>query len=53
MFRNEGGAAVTAYEYALTAKPNYAVAHNRIGQIYLRGKNYNLALENYKKAIRS
>ena len=51
MLRNEGGAAVTAYEYALTAKPNYAVAHNRIGQIYLRGKNYNLALENYKKAI--
>ncbi len=47
----EGGAAVTAYEYALTAKPNYAVAHNRIGQIFLRGKNYNLALENYKKAI--
>ncbi|KQS32783.1 tetratricopeptide repeat protein [Dyadobacter sp. Leaf189] len=51
MLRNEGGNAVTAYEYALTAKPNYAVAHNRIGQIYLRGKNYNLALENYKKAI--
>ena len=51
MLRNEGGAAVTAYEYALTAKPNYAVAHNRIGQIFLRGKNYNLALENYKKAI--
>jgi len=51
MLRNEGGAAATAYEYALTAKPNYAVAHNRIGEIYLRGKNYNLALENYKKAI--
>ncbi|WP_229254338.1 tetratricopeptide repeat protein [Dyadobacter sp. NIV53] len=51
MLRNEGGAAVTAYEYALTAKPNYAVADNRIGQVYLRGKNYNLALENYKKAI--
>jgi len=51
MLRNEGGNAVTAYEYALTAKPNYAVAHNSIGSIYLRGKNYNLALENYKKAI--
>lgn len=51
MLRNEGGAAVTAYEYALTAKPNYAAAHNSIGSIYLRGKNYNLALENYKKAI--
>jgi tetratricopeptide (TPR) repeat protein len=51
MFRNEGGPAVTAYEYALTAKPNYAVAHNRIGQVFLRGKAYNLALENYKKAI--
>jgi tetratricopeptide (TPR) repeat protein len=51
MLRNEGGNAVTAYEYALTAKPNYPAAHNAIGQIYLRGKNYNLALENYKKAI--
>lgn len=51
MLRNEGGAAVTAYEYALTAKPNYALAQNKIAEIYLRGKNYNLALENYKKAI--
>ena len=49
--KNEGGPAVTAYEYALTAKPNYAVANNRIGQIYLRGKNYNEALAYYKKAI--
>ncbi|WP_291033355.1 tetratricopeptide repeat protein [Dyadobacter sp. 50-39] len=53
MLRNEGGNAVTAYEYALTAKPNYAAAHNAIGSVYLRGKNYNLALENYKKAIES
>ena len=51
MLRNEGGNAATAYEYALTAKPNYAVAYNRIGQIFLRGKNYSLALENYNKAI--
>lgn len=51
MLKNEGGPAVTAYEYALTAKPNYAVALNRIGQIYLQGKQYNLALENFKKAI--
>jgi tetratricopeptide (TPR) repeat protein len=51
MIRNEGGAAVTAYEYALTALPEYPLANNRIGQIYLRGKNYNLALEYYKKAI--
>lgn len=49
--KNEGGQAVTAYEYALAARPNYAVANNRIGQIYLRGKNYNLALDFYKKAI--
>jgi tetratricopeptide (TPR) repeat protein len=53
MLRNEGGNAVTAYEYALTAKPNYPAAHNAIGSVYLRGKNYNLALENYKKAIES
>jgi tetratricopeptide (TPR) repeat protein len=49
--KNEGGPAVTAYEYALMAKPNYAVANNRIGQIYLRGKSYNQALDFYKKAI--
>ncbi|WP_229367959.1 tetratricopeptide repeat protein [Telluribacter humicola] len=49
--KNEGGPAVTAYEYALTAKPNYALANNRIGQIFLRGKNYNQALDYYKKAI--
>jgi tetratricopeptide (TPR) repeat protein len=49
--RNEGGPAVTAYEYALMAKPNYALANNKIGQIYLRGKNYNQALDFYKKAI--
>jgi len=49
--RNEGGPAVTAYEYALMAKPNDAVANNRIGQIYLRGKSYNQALDYYKKAI--
>jgi tetratricopeptide (TPR) repeat protein len=49
--KNEGGPAVTAYEYALMAKPNYAVANNRIGQIYLRGKSYNQALDYYKKAI--
>jgi tetratricopeptide (TPR) repeat protein len=53
MIRNEGGPAATAYDYALTAKPNYALAHQKIGQIYLRGKNYQLALENYKKAIES
>lgn len=49
--KNEGGPAVTAYEYALMAKPNYAVANNKIGQIYLRGKSYNQALDYYKKAI--
>lgn len=49
--KNEGGQAVTAYEYALTARPNYAVANSRIGQIYVRGKSYNLALDFYKKAI--
>lgn len=49
--RNEGGPAVTAYEYALMAKPNDPVANNRIGQIYLRGKSYNQALDFYKKAI--
>lgn len=49
--RNEGGPAVTAYEYALMARPNDPVANNRIGQIYLRGKSYNQALDYYKKAI--
>ncbi|HEV7349337.1 tetratricopeptide repeat protein [Telluribacter sp.] len=51
MLRNEGGPAVTAYEYALMAKPGYSLANNRIGQVYLRGKAYNQALDFYKKAI--
>ncbi len=51
MIRNEGGPAATAYEYALTAKPNYALAHQKMGQIYLRSKNYQLAGDYYKKAI--
>lgn len=53
MIRNEGGPAATAYEYALTAKPNYALAHQKMGNIYLRAKNYQLAQEYYKKSIES
>lgn len=51
MIKNEGGAAATAYEYALSAKPNYPLANLKIGEIYLRGKNYNEAAGFYKKAI--
>lgn len=51
MIRNEGGAAATAYEYALSAKPDYPLANRKIGEIYLRGKNYNEALSYYRKAI--
>ncbi len=47
----EGGPSVTAYEYALTARPNYALAYNRIGEMFLASKNYNLARENFNKAI--
>lgn len=49
--KNEGGSAVTAYEYALSAKPDYPLANHKIGQIYLRGKNYNEAANYYRKAI--
>ncbi|WP_345026758.1 tetratricopeptide repeat protein [Ravibacter arvi] len=51
MIKNEGGAAATAYEYALSAKPDYPLANYKIGEIYLRGKNYNEAAGFYKKAI--
>lgn len=51
MIKNEGGAAATAYEYALSAKPDYPLANLKIGEIYLRGKNYNEALNFYRKAI--
>jgi tetratricopeptide (TPR) repeat protein len=51
MIKNEGGAAATAYEYALSAKPDYPLANLKIGEIYLRGKNYNEALNYYRKAI--
>lgn len=51
MLKNQGGPAATAYEYALSAKPNYPLANLKIGEIYLRGKNYNEALSYYRKAI--
>jgi len=49
--KNEGGAAVTAYEYALSAKPDYPLANYKIGEIFLRGKNYNEAANYYRKAV--
>ncbi len=51
LIKNEGGQAATAYEFALNAQPGYPLANNRLGELYLRSKNYNLALDFYKKAI--
>lgn len=49
----EGGPAVTAYEYALSVKPNYALAYNRIAEMFFASKAYETARENFNKAIES
>ncbi|WP_345248684.1 tetratricopeptide repeat protein [Nibrella saemangeumensis] len=53
MIKNDGGNAVSRYEDVLMAKPNTAEANYKIGKVYLRGKNYKLAQDFYKKAIDS
>ncbi|GAA4411778.1 hypothetical protein GCM10023187_38070 [Nibrella viscosa] len=53
MIKNDGGNAVSRYEDVLLAKPNNAEANYKIGKVYLRGKNYKLAQEFYRKAIDS
>ena len=51
--KNDGGNAITKYENALATSPNLAEANFKIGQIFLRGKNYVKAQEFFKLAIQN
>lgn len=51
--KNDGGNTITKYENALAISPNLAEANFKIGQIYLRGKNYPKAQEFFKLAIQN
>jgi Ca-activated chloride channel family protein len=44
--------AVRAYRQAVKIKPDYAEAHNNLGDAYLQLKQYKKAVEAYKQAIR-
>lgn len=49
--KGESGAAVSAYEDAIRINPNNGKAIAKIAKIYWGGRNYQLAQENFKKAI--
>ncbi|GAB3640373.1 tetratricopeptide repeat protein [Spirosoma arcticum] len=51
--KNDGGNAITKYENGLAISPNLAEANFKIGQLYLRGKNYVKAQEFFKLAIQN
>ena len=51
--KNDGGNAITKYENALAISPNLAEANYKIGQLFLRGKNYAKAQEFFKLAIQN
>jgi len=51
--KNDGGNAITKYENALALSPNLAEANFKIGQLFLRGKNYAKAQEYFKLAIQN
>ncbi len=51
IIQNNGGDAVTAYEYALRLNPNLVSVETKIGSIFLRGKNYKETQIHYKKAV--
>ena len=43
--------AIRTIQFATTEFPEYANLYDSLGEMYLNNKQYNLALENYKKAI--
>ncbi|WP_128548455.1 tetratricopeptide repeat protein [Larkinella soli] len=51
LLKNDGGNAVSKYENALTIQPNSAEAKYKIGNVYLRGKNYAEAQKFYNQAV--
>ena len=50
-FKNDGGNAVSAYEAAIQNDPTRATALTKIGEIYVRAKNYEVAIEDFNKAL--
>ncbi len=49
--KGEAGPAVSAYEDAINANPNLGKAFAKIAKIYWGGRNYQLAQDNFQKAI--
>jgi tetratricopeptide (TPR) repeat protein len=47
---NDGGKAVSSYEYGATYDAKRALPHYKVGLVYLRSKNYDVAEQNFKKA---
>lgn len=47
----DGGKAVTQYEHAVKANPQTALPHYKIGLLYKRSKNLEVAQEEFTKAI--
>ena len=47
----DGGSAITQYEYAQQFAPASAVPLAKIGQVYFRNRNYSLMKENLTKAL--
>jgi tetratricopeptide (TPR) repeat protein len=48
---NGGGAAMSAYDQAVAADKNFAKAHLRRGQLFVRSRNYNEAEQAFKAAL--
>jgi tetratricopeptide (TPR) repeat protein len=49
--KNNGGLAVSNYEYAASANPKSGYPHYKIGMVYMRAKNNDAAEAAFKKAI--
>lgn len=47
---NDGGKAVSSYENGATYDTKRALPHYKVGLVYLRSKNYDVAEQNFKKA---
>jgi tetratricopeptide (TPR) repeat protein len=48
---NDGGKSVSSYENGATYDAKRALPHYKVGLVYLRSKNYDVAEQNFKKAL--
>ncbi len=51
LLQNNGGLAVSSYERAASLRPTMAKPHFKMGMVFERSKNTELAMENFNKAI--